>query len=929
MSRRNALAALALVFGLSATLPVVAQTPAPKPNEPGKQAPSKAPDTKKEEPKKEEPKKEEVKRDEKSLDYEKFVKDLKKIDGSFTLYQKGKNLYLELPESKLGQLFLIQAAFDTGLDNFFLHAGMPVGDQAVDAFRFDRNEETVWLVRPRISTRWEPENPFKLGADRAFQEAILGSFRIEQQDPEKKLLLVNVTTLFNGDVFRLSEMITSGLGGPYQLDSAKSGPESVKGFPENSVVTMKMHYFSPRGSEPNPLAVALGLAGESTLEDSRSAPVKVVYTVWWRKDTGYVPRLADPRVGFFTTDFWSLDKFLSDDQTSKYINRFDVRKKDPRQDVSEAVKPIVWTIDPSVPVQYRSAIRNGVLRWNKAFEALGYKNAVQVKEVGKDDKDYDHADGRQNVIRMMSGPTAPFAAISLLRTDPFTGEILNASITIDANTIQALLNEHDRYLPNNGTAMVDRAYKVLLRNDSRPDTDDHYLFTTPVEEAREAVRARMSKFGWAQSSCTYASELAGQASLAWNELQAVAGPNVNREEYVKMFLSDCVAHEMGHCLGLRHNFAGSTNLTTAQLSDDSLTSTQGNSASVMDYTPPNVQAILKGKGNFYQTTIGEYDKWAIRYGYESFGGKTPISDLYRLSRIAAESGKPGHAFMTDEDADSFNPYAVRFDMSKDPINFSAKQLVALRKARDWAVTNLPRPGESYANRTKVVLATIRTAFREGRIAARFLGGVVATRNFKGDVGENPTLRPVTAAEQRQALSLITKHFLAADSFALPSSLLNSMSIDEGSGLSWIAPLREYVGSQQSAILSLALSARTTNQIAENAYKGGKDPYTLGEHYGAIVGSVFTEVGQNVSISPLRRDLQRFVANALVIQASAPEGGVSSDVRLIATDTLRRLNQRLVTQSAKSKRLDDMTKLHLRETQGLISRYLNRTVTGAR
>src|SRR6185312_3906940 len=108
---------------------------------------------------------------------------------------------------------------------------------------------------------------------------------------------------------------------------------------------------------------------------------------------------------------------------------------------------------------------------------------------------------------------------------------------------------------------------------------------------------------------------AEEAGLQWYSLAASSMAPPNKEEYVKQYLADCVSHEMGHCLGLRHNFAGSTNLTISQLADDELTSKVGLSASVMDYTPPNVQAILRGKGNFFMPTIGSYDEWAIKYGY--------------------------------------------------------------------------------------------------------------------------------------------------------------------------------------------------------------------------------------------------------------------------------------------------------------------------
>ena len=105
--------------------------------------------------------------------------------------------------------------------------------------------------------------------------------------------------------------------------------------------------------------------------------------------------------------------------------------------------------------------------------------------------------------------------------------------------------------------------------------------------------------------------------------------HISKEEYARQFISDVVCHEVGHCLGLRHNFEGSTELTTAELADDSLTSRVGTTASVMDYTPVNIQAVLKGKGNFFMPTVGAYDVWAIQYGYETCVGAVTPSGIRR------------------------------------------------------------------------------------------------------------------------------------------------------------------------------------------------------------------------------------------------------------------------------------------------------------
>ncbi len=864
--------------------------------------------------------------DSKASSYKSAVKDLKRVDGPMPLYLRKKEVLLEIPEDKLGKLFLVQAALETGVDGGFLSAGMPVGGNAVDVFKWQRHDDQLWLMRPHVGFRWDEKDPYAFGAERTFPEAILGSFRIEQTDPERKLLLVNISQMFYGDLFHLQEMIMGGLSGPYQIDREKTGVEKVRGFPENDTVEMNMHFYSSRGAEPNPLAALLGLSSDNTLEDDRSAPLKVVYTMWYRRDDGYKPRLEDPRIGYFDESFFSLDKYQDKDRTERFINRFNLIKKDASAKLSEPVKPITWTLDPSIPEAYRPAIKEGVLRWNKAFEDAGFKNAVAVQDAPKNDPDYNHADGRYNVIRMVVSPQSPFEAISLFRTDPLSGEILNASITLDGNIIRDFMQEHFRNRESVLKPQERNALQVLMRDRTRTESDDWVLFSTPGEQARKSMEDRFAKYGWNTHLCTYDTELAEDSELSWDAIQAV-NHDISQEEYVKRFLAMCVSHEMGHCLGLRHNFAGSTNLTTVQLGDDKLTAAEGITASVMDYMPPNVMAVLRGSGNFYSPTVGSYDKWAIKYGYLPIDAKTPIGEKYALSLIASESGLPGHAFMPDEEADKFDPYAVRFDGAKDPLNFSDRVLLSLRRARQYAITNLPKPGESYSTRTMVLLTSALRSFREGRNAARFVGGIRESRNFKGDKGERPTLAPVDPAVQRQAMHLIVSNFFAQDAFDFPPSVLNSLSFDENSA-GWAAPLRSLIGSWQSNLMALIMSASTTDRIAENSFKAGHS-YSLEEHYGTLMGAVFDEIGKNQPIKPLRRDLQHFALSGLMMQAGAPQGSVSDDVRVIAGDALRKLDNRFVAQIHSPAKLDTMTLMYLRNSHDSLQRFFSRGISSTR
>lgn len=853
-------------------------------------------------------------------EYEKAVKELTRVEGAFTFYTRKKDVLLELPEKDLGRLFLIQATFGTGSSTNGTQAGDAVGDNAVDAFRFQREEDQVWLVRPNTNFRWSPEDPLGLAGQRSFPEAILGSFRIEQEHPVKKRVLVNVTQLFYGDVFRLNELINSGVGGQYMLDREKCLPDTIKSFEQNAVVRMRLHFLSPRGAERNPLLALLGLGGTNTLADSRSLPVSVSYNMWYRVDSGYRPRLRDPRVGYFSEEFFSVDRLLQPDQNERYIMRWDLRKKDPAAAVSEPVKPIVWYLDPSIPPAFREACRDGLLRWNKAFDALGYKNAVVVKDAPVNDPDWDHADGRFNVVRWTLSPD-PGYAVSIVRIDPFSGEILNAGITFDANMLAFAKQEH-RDLATPATDGLQRSLQILLRDSKRREPDDAFLWAPEKERATDGVLAHMRAQGWKRLDCRYARGLGDSASLAWNALEAApAGSPINPDQYAREFIADVISHELGHCLGLRHNFAASTALTTAQLGDDALTSQQSLTASVMDYTPVNIVAVLRGRGNFFAPTLGKYDLWAVQYGYTDIKAYSPVGERYELDRIAARSTEPGLAFMTDENADDWNPYVARFDQARDPLAYSLKNLEAASRVKEYALKKLPANGEGYGKRTNLILQAMNRVFREGRMSARFVGGVSATRSH----GVPNALAPVDPASQRTAVRLIAQNCLSANVARLPATVMNSlvMNPDLEDSVEWTAPLRTIVSRSQSMLYAMLTSSSTVDRIAENALKSGQGAYTLEEHVAYLVGNVFTEVGQNQPIDPIRRDLQRYVVNALITQAGAPAGAIHDDMRLLGTDALRSLSARMGKQLGAAGNLDKLSRLHLADSKETIDRFLAR------
>lgn len=887
------------------------------------------------------------KRDQKAIDYEKAVKDLKKVDGPFPLYLRKKDILVELSEANLGKQFLVQCTLSTGFSQN-AQAGDPIpysfdkNFSAIRAFTWEKvDDERVALVRPNIATRWDPSDPLALAASRSYPKSTFADYRVEQFNPETKSYLVNVTNMFNGEVNDLPMLMMLFTGGQYSLDRDLSGVQNAFSAGDKTIVRMGLHFTSPRnimsllggmgGGEDNPLAALFG--GSIQAEDARSLPISVNYAFWYRKDNGFVPRLADARVGYFNAEFYDVSRFNRRDldRTTRYINRWHLVKKDPTAQVSEPVKPIVWTLDHSIPEKYRPAVREGILRWNAAFEQIGFKNALQVVDAPKDDPNYDHADGLRNVVRFTMTPNAGYA-VAHAYTDPFTGEILNASVTIDANFV-AFLNREFQVVVYPTTTQLQTKMDVarLAFLNTKPEVPRPSELLTGDYLHRDPRLAAAEKLGWKQSCCDYQHAKMTDLQHGFHAAQAM-GMSVNTDAYIADALADVVCHEVGHNLGLRHNFVASTTLSFAELGDPQKVRENGVASSVMDYTPMNIQGIFKRNADLFMNDgVGPYDKFAIEYGYVPTGAKDPEAERFALGQIARKGGRNGLRYMTDEDADAFDPFVVRFDAAKNPIEFFQRDADLTKILTNWVVKNRPANGESYNERNASLLRAFQRSMTTAMSLSRFVGGVEGNRNFKGDENEKPTLRPVSPDQQRQAMKSALAIALAPTTYPVDASLFNNMGVysPEVGAEASPAPLFRVFVNMQALVLAELMSAAKAVEILENEFKVGPNgkPYTLEENYGLILGTVFSANFDGKPVPATRRELQALCVDGLVAQAGAAPGGIPNNIRRVASQALVRLRPRFEASASRSG-LDAATREHYRELALRIKRFENRMVTGS-
>ena len=892
--------------------------------------------------------------------YQDFIKKLVKHESLFNCYvKKNQKVYLEINESQLDKVWYLQGAMKAGnaVSNYsfpFLQWGLPLGSLLIDAFKWHKEDNSIWLKKPRSYYRWSKDDRLAKAAEGSYQEPVIKSFKIIQSHPKKKLYLVDATAMFNGGIFDLSSVVSDQFGGGFGYQADKFRVRKVKHYPADkyhsavSVIDTFVHYGSssiPRFYKVRSRKALLRMQ----LEDPRSVPLTLSFSMWFpRKKKGildekdslplpndYVPRFSDHRLGFFYVEYHDIDRFNDEDNKTKLAVRWNLKKKDRDAKLSEPVRPITWTLDHTVPKRFRETVKHGILLWNKAFEEIGFKNAIVVQDPPKD-KNWDPLDPRYNVVLWAVAPDTA-SAVGMPRIDPMTGEVLNARIMIDQSWVRSLELQHSFML------------KPLFPEDPIPSqlltekgSFNKYLENLGIiPHYNSRIKTKQGN-SWQMHCCQHAQRTLESATFAWNTHQAnkVYNPSsaISKDEFVKQVIADVVCHEIGHTLGMMHNFVAASLLSTKQLQDDDYIDRFGLSASVMDYVPVNLYAAKKNGRNFAPKKVGLYDRWAIRWAYSDFGGKTPQTEDAKVKEIAKESGKREHYFLTDIDVATDNPYAMPYLFASDPINHASFLMKTNRDMRSFYYATFPGIGKDYARRTNRLIWSLSRTFRESLRIFKFLGGIYTHRNHQGDIDERPTLKPIAPALQRKAIDLITKECLAKNVIQIPSHVMNNLSVRYGEDSlgypSWNAPIRQLISFHQLGVLYSLLSVDITNNILENGFKmqNAQDKYSIKEHFDRIYNSVFEELGKPVVINSTRRDLQRNMMKILLIQAglgigparhrSFALGSVSGDVQIVAESLVYKLQADLGKSLARNSK-DEMTQLHLKSMKAKVDRYLKR------
>ena len=361
-----------------------------------------------------------------------ITKEAKTTDGLFKIHRIDDKIFYEIPTAALDKEMLwvtTLARTQTG----YGYGGTEVQDRVV---RWTRRGEKVLLRGTDYQLRAQSEGSIRQSVEASTVAPILLIFDIKafaNNDKEKGSPVIDVTTLFTTDV---AEFSAKRVLGAARLDTARTFVEKTKSFPRNIETEVLATYVGG----PAPALTFGGGGGPQRDRGTDAITVVLRHSMTVLPDVPMKPRLADARVGFFTTGFYDVGRDENRVVPREYITRWRLEKKDPNAALSEPVKPIVFYVGREVPEKWRPWIKKGIEDWQPAFEAAGFKNAILAKDppTAAEDPDWDAEDSRYSSIRWL--PSTIENAYGPSIVDPRSGEILEADIKFFHNILNLLTN---------------------------------------------------------------------------------------------------------------------------------------------------------------------------------------------------------------------------------------------------------------------------------------------------------------------------------------------------------------------------------------------------------------------------------------------------------------------------------------------------------
>src|SRR5215469_2137851 len=628
---------------------------------------------------------------------------LKRNDGFIPYYWDAKKgmLLFELSPERLSGEFIYFTGLSSGVGSIEMFADRSsVGGSQLG--RFVRSGPKVLVIAE--NTRFRAEHgsaELKHSVERSFPTSVIASLPIESEQGET--VVVNANPFVVRDATGLLGQLrrpSRAVNGMVRQVAAETGG-NWRLDDQRSAVDMDHTRAFPLNTEIENILTFTSDSGGRGVNNPEAGVLTVHehISLLALPPAGFQPRPADPRVGFFGQSFQDFSRTYKQSLSETYIDRWRLEKKDPTSAVSEPVKPITFYLDRAIPEPMRAAARRGALWWNDAFEQAGFRNALVIEDLPEG---ADPLDIRYPTIQWTNRDGRGWS-VGMVQTDPRTGEILHAVVQLDSHRMRTVNN-----------------YWNVVQQTPASERDDTH----------------MDLFA----------ELDG------------ADPQLSEDEVMVRRIALLTCHEMGHVLGLEHNFAAST----------------FNRGSVMDYLAQRILIRKDGTADLsdaYMQGVGSYDKFAVEWGYSTnHQAQSPDSDdPQERARLEAVVQKALHQgiFWGNYDDPRWNAY----DDGPDPVTWLREVLTvrnALVAAYGPSMLRKGEPISRLAARFALVYLFHRYALAS---AINTVGGAKIPPSLAGD-GQKP-LQVWDPQAQREVLRLCLRA-LRPDQMEIPSRIWNDL-----------------------------------------------------------------------------------------------------------------------------------------------------------